>query len=184
MLNNTQVEKVFNSSFSVCYNTILTGGFNEPEYIPSTKEHPAFIQYRADFVRSALHEVAHWCLAGEKRRQLHDYDYWYSSQDRGQVQQQKFFEVEVKPQALEWIFSSAAGVDFKPSADNLSLDQSSMYEMQNNFVAQIKGQTINYLKGELLKGDLAQRALVFIAALQDASGELLVSKSEVERAEL
>lgn len=181
-LTNSQVEKVFNSNFSKPYKTVLIGGFSEPEYLPSTIKDSARIQYRADYVRSALHEAAHWCLAGEKRRQLPDYGYWYSADDRDQIEQQKFFDAEVKPQALEWIISSAAGVEFKPSVDNLALDEQSMQKMQAGFVSQMKSQTLSYLNAELQNRDLAERALVFIDALQEASGELLISERAIEEA--
>lgn len=181
-LDNSQVEKVFNSNFSESYKTVLIGGFSEPEYLPFDSDALARIQYRADYVRSALHEAAHWCLAGEKRRQLPDYGYWYSADDRDQIQQQKFFDAEVQPQALEWIISSAAGVGFKPSVDNLSLDEQSMQNMQAGFVSQMKSQALSYLNGGLKSGDLAERALVFVNALLEASGESLVSKLDIKEA--
>lgn len=68
-----------------------------------------------------LLEVAHWCVAGEKRRQQEDYGYWYAPDGRTEAQQQEFEKVEVRPQALEWIFSVASGHPFTVSADNLAL---------------------------------------------------------------
>ncbi|EED36511.1 diaminobutyrate-2-oxoglutarate transaminase [Luminiphilus syltensis NOR5-1B] len=94
------------------------GGAAEPFYRPATAEQSAYIFFREDFIASALHEVAHWCLAGPQRRQLPDYGYWYTEDDRDLVQQQAFFTVEARPQALESIFCEMLGVEFRPSIDN------------------------------------------------------------------
>lgn len=67
-----------------------------------------------------LVEQAHWCVAGQQRRLQHDYGYWYAPDGRTQEQQQQFERVEVKPQALEWLFSVATGTRFRVSADNLN----------------------------------------------------------------
>lgn len=75
--------------------------------------------FTRDYFASALHEVAHWCIAGPERRQQLDYGYWYAPDGRDPQQQCEFEQVEVKPQALEWIFSRAAGFRFRLSADNL-----------------------------------------------------------------
>lgn len=176
-LGNTQVEEIFNSTFSESYKTILIGGFSEPEYLPADADQPARIQYRADYVESSLHEVAHWCLAGEKRRKLNDYGYWYSPDGRDENQQQKFFDVEVKPQALEWIISSAAGVSFKPSVDNLHLNPQSLERMKTDFIVKIKAQALAYLNEEI-----SERAQLLISALQRESGSELVSPREIEEA--
>lgn len=181
-LGNTQVEEIFISTFSESYKTILIGGFSEPEYLPAGSVQPAKIQYRADYVESSLHEAAHWCLAGEKRRKLNDYGYWYSPDGRDKNQQQKFFEVEVKPQALEWIISSAAGVSFKPSVDNLHLDPQSLERMTADFIKKMKAQAISYLNEELFLGDLSHRALRFAMALKDASGSELVTAEQIHEA--
>jgi len=111
---------LFNRCFAKPFNTVLVGGGAEPIYRPSSavcRTHT--IVYTQDYFASALHEVAHWCVAGEKRRQLEDYGYWYAPDGRSHVQQTQFEQVEVVPQALEWQFSVAAGVRFGVSADNL-----------------------------------------------------------------
>jgi len=115
------IESVFNDTFSSAYNTHLVGGFEEPFYKAPRAGNPALICYREDFVSSALHEVAHWCIAGAERRKQDDFGYWYLPDDRNQNQQRAFEKVEVKPQALEWLFSIASGVRFRVSADNLAL---------------------------------------------------------------
>lgn len=113
---------LFNELFSTEFNTVLEGAGDEPYYLPATGSNPARIRFREDFVRSALHEVAHWCVAGTARRQLPDYGYWYTPDDRDLTQQQAFFGVEVKPQAIEWRFCEALRIPFKPSVDNLGLN--------------------------------------------------------------
>ena len=69
----------FNRVFSLIENTVLEGGANEPYYRPGS---PNVIYFSEYFVRSALHEVAHWCVAGAARRGLPDYGYWYSPDGR------------------------------------------------------------------------------------------------------
>ena len=55
---------VFNRVFQAADATILCGGASEPYYEPGA---PSVIYFREDFDRSALHEVAHWCVAGPLR---------------------------------------------------------------------------------------------------------------------
>lgn len=95
-------------------------GAQEPLYRPASDEYDLhMIEFSHDYVSSALHEVAHWCVAGPERRLQEDYGYWYAPDGRSREQQAEFERVEVKPQALEWLFSVAAGVHFRVSADNL-----------------------------------------------------------------
>jgi len=119
-LGAEQLTAIFNSLFVSSCNTKLEGGANEPLYLPAgvNFEFNRLI-FRCDYISSALHEIAHWCLAGEERRKLTDYGYWYHSDGRSRAQQKIFEAVEVKPQALEWIFSIAAQHSFHASADNL-----------------------------------------------------------------
>lgn len=113
-------ELLFHRCFFARYRTVLQGGGSEPQYLPATSGHPCHrIIYRADYFASALHEIAHWCLAGAQRRTLPDYGYWYLPDDRSPDQQAEFERVEVKPQALEWLFADAAGHSFQISMDNL-----------------------------------------------------------------
>lgn len=97
----------------------LAGGFPEPFYKAPTGDAPAVVQFTRDYERSALHELAHWCIAGDSRRLLDDYGYWYVPDGRNGRQQQRFFEVEVKPQALERHFCDALELPFDVSVDNL-----------------------------------------------------------------
>ncbi len=100
--------------------TVLVRGDGEPCYRPwGPGGEPAEVVFAHGFFASALHEVAHWCIAGAARRALPDYGYWYRPDGRTAEEQREFEHVEVKPQALEWIFSVAAGTAFHFSADNL-----------------------------------------------------------------
>ncbi|WP_435215815.1 elongation factor P hydroxylase [Luminiphilus sp. nBUS_16] len=116
------IEGVFSRAFAAEFNTRLVGGADEPLYQPPTSGAPAEIYYCRDYARSALHEVAHWCVAGSRRRRFSDYGYWYTADGRDTQQQAAFFCVEAKPQALESFFCAAAGIAFAPSLDNLSLE--------------------------------------------------------------
>jgi elongation factor P hydroxylase len=113
--------KIFNNLFQQAENTILVKGEHEPLYLPASSKCPhAQVIFAHGFYQSALHEIAHWCIAGQDRRQLVDYGYWYQPDGRSAEQQKIFEQVEIKPQALEWMFSVAAGSRFYISADNLS----------------------------------------------------------------
>ncbi len=59
-------------------------------------------------------------VAGEARRLLPDWGYWYAPDGRDAAQQQVFEQMEVKPQALEWLLHAACGLRFRVSLDNLS----------------------------------------------------------------
>ncbi|WP_111656922.1 elongation factor P hydroxylase [Isoalcanivorax indicus] len=110
------LERLFAQTFADSHDTLLCGGAEEPFYQPGR---PHRILYTRDYFRSALHEVAHWCVAGAARRQLPDYGYWYAPDGRDAAQQRAFEQVEVKPQALELLFCEACGHPFAVSLDNL-----------------------------------------------------------------
>ncbi len=111
---------VFHQTFFDHFNTRIEGGGSEPVYLPKSSQRPYhLIVFSHDYAASALHEIAHWCVAGERRRLLEDYGYWYAPDGRTLAQQKEFEQVEVRPQAFEWIFSVAAGRRFRVSADNL-----------------------------------------------------------------
>lgn len=113
--------RLFNDEFRQTDNTILVRGEDEPIYLPADQEHPCHrVIFARGFYASALHEVAHWCIAGAERRRLVDYGYWYRPDGRNAEEQAEFERVEARPQALEWAFSIAAGFRFHVSADNLS----------------------------------------------------------------
>lgn len=110
---------LFNGLFRQSCQTILVCGDNEPEYLPAGPG-PARVVFAHGYFSSALHEISHWCIAGEHRRTLQDYGYWYCPDGRSLEQQCAFEQVEVKPQALEWLFALACGSRFHISVDNLS----------------------------------------------------------------
>ena len=91
---SNEIFRVFISVFSASEGAVLSGVAAEPLYEPG---HPATIYFREDFERSALHEVAHWCVAGRYRRQLPDYGYWYRAEGRECSRQAAFYAVETQP---------------------------------------------------------------------------------------
>ena len=145
----TEVQQVdwlilhFNQWFSHL-NVVLVRGDFEPEYFPSIDQAPARIQFAHGFFNSALHEISHWSIAGKKRRLLSDLGYWYAPDGRTAEQQTLFEQVEVKPQAIEWLFSNAFGRKFQVSLDNLTGDGGNGTTFKDNVYAQVQ----HYLAGE------------------------------------
>ncbi|GAA5219110.1 elongation factor P hydroxylase [Corallincola platygyrae] len=112
---------LFNQEFKQSLNTVLVAGDEEPLYQPADDNNPHHqIIFAHGYFASALHEIAHWCQAGEKRRQLVDYGYWYCPDGRDAQQQADFEKVEIKPQAIEWGLAVACGFAFNVSSDNLN----------------------------------------------------------------
>ncbi len=93
-----------------------------------------------DYIRSALHELSHWCVAGIKRRKIDDYGYWYAEDGRNQKQQDAFFKVEVKPQVIEWAISIVSGVKFEASIDNLHAFIDGAEDFKQKLAAELKNQ--------------------------------------------
>ncbi|MBV1930762.1 MAG: elongation factor P hydroxylase [Porticoccaceae bacterium] len=111
---------MFYDCFFEDHATVLAGGYSEPLYLPAQDDRDVSqLKYRENYFSSALHEVAHWCIAGQDRRTLIDFGYWYEPDGRDSMQQANFEKVEIKPQALEWVFSVAACAPFQISSDNL-----------------------------------------------------------------
>ena len=113
--------QLFNTLFAD-QQVILVRSNDEPEYFPAQNDKPARIEFAHGFFASALHEISHWCVAGDARRQLSDFGYWYAPDGRSAAQQQAFERVEIKPQALECLFTLACGRNFQVSQDNLFAD--------------------------------------------------------------
>ncbi len=65
-LSYKELISVFNRCFLDSYRCELVSGFPEPIYYPAENSTPARVCFREDFASSALHEIAHWCIAGEK----------------------------------------------------------------------------------------------------------------------
>ncbi|MDO6426620.1 elongation factor P hydroxylase [Thalassotalea sp. 1_MG-2023] len=121
--NYQDLINLFEQTFFNDYNTRLVKGDHEPLYAPATDMVNFHrIIFAHGYFTSALHEIAHWCIAGEHRRTLEDYGYWYHPDGRSSAQQKQFEQVEVKPQAIEWAFCVVAGIKFHVSADNLHGD--------------------------------------------------------------
>tara|TARA_R110002072_G_scaffold184576_1_gene341098 strand:- start:264 stop:815 length:552 start_codon:yes stop_codon:yes gene_type:complete len=166
-----RLERVFAQCFRDSHNTVLRGGAEEPLYQParSTKQqHQIF--YRDDYFASALHEVAHWCIAGAERRLLPDYGYWYQPDGRSGRQQQEFEAVEALPQALEWHFSLACAHDFHISADNLTGEAMDA----DSFKRQVMGHA-----QRLCGQDLGPRAGIFRTALAAEFGGIGAPRLEL-----
>lgn len=133
---------LFNTLF-VHQQVILVRSEGEPEYYPAQDNTPARIEFAHGFFASALHEISHWCVAGDARRQLPDFGYWYAPDGRTEAQQQAFERVEIKPQALECIFTLACGRHFQVSQDNLfanfdtsnSTFASDVYQQVESYIA-------------------------------------------------
>ena len=131
--------RLFNDLFLDEYNTRLELGGDEPLYSPGN---PNKIIFARGFLQSALHEVAHWCIAGSHRRTLEDFGYWYAPDGRDEETQRKFEEHEVKPQAMEWIFTAAIEQPFFVSLDNLEAPP----EDSLDFKTRVRDQALKYLQ--------------------------------------
>lgn len=130
---------IFNHCFLKGYNTLLVKGEDEPLYLPSDDQEPHHrIFFAHGFFASALHECSHWLIAGEARRKLVDFGYWYAPDGRSSEEQKLFQVVEVKPQALEWILSMASGFPFRLSIDNLNGDPCDSKAFANAVHLQVK----------------------------------------------
>ena len=156
-LNANDIVEVFNSVFAESHGTTLIGGADEPYY--RVADGKATIYFREDFIASALHEVSHWCLAGIERRQQNDYGYWYVA-DRDAEAQARFEAVEVKPQALEWLFSQLLGIPFRVSADNLALENYDSLPFRRQVQEAAKKMVSQGLQGRALTFALALNAYV------------------------
>ncbi len=132
-----ELSQLLNKNYLNAYNTEIIGGFDEPFYKAFEGGKPAQIQFSYDYIRSALHELAHWCVAGKERRKQDDYGYWYAADGRNQQQQNEFFKVEIKPQAIEWAFSIVLAVPFEASIDNLGTQVEGVEEFNHNLKKQL-----------------------------------------------
>lgn len=129
---------IFNQCFESEFNTKLVKGEDEPIYLPADESrgyHAIFFAH--GFFSSALHECAHWLVAGVERRKLVDFGYWYEPDGRNAEQQTLFQQVEIKPQAIEWILSEACGYRFQVSIDNLNGQKSDTHVFKKNVYQQV-----------------------------------------------
>lgn len=137
----TWLIELFNTLFTQ-QNTILVRGDHEPEYFPATFDQPAKIIFAHGFFASALHEISHWCIAGQKRRKLNDFGYWYAPDGRSAQQQSAFEKVEIKPQAIECLLTLSCQRPFQVSQDNLFADFDTSH---STFAADVYDQALDYL---------------------------------------
>jgi elongation factor P hydroxylase len=122
---------IFNHCFLSTHNTELVRGGHEPIYLPANAEQPQHqIIFAHGYFASGLHEIAHWLVAGESRRLLEDFGYWYCPDGRDKKTQLSFEQVEVKPQAIEWALAVACDFKFNVSSDNLNGWQSDRVAFQ------------------------------------------------------
>lgn len=121
-MNDREIADRFNRSAGSRYHAVLVGGAPEPLYLPAGPGGPAEIRYTRDYAQSALHELAHWCIAGARRRGQIDYGYWYQPPPRDLAARDRFFAVETRVQGLELLFARVAGVRFHVSVDDPGSD--------------------------------------------------------------
>lgn len=152
---------LFYQTFSETFNTRLIKGGDEPIYLPANQKTPYHqVVFAHGFYASAFHEISHWCIAGKVRRFLVDYGYWYCPDGRSAAVQSEFEVVEIKPQALDWLFCVAANYPFNVSCDNLNGDfNPDRFAFQQKVCQQVKA----YLSGA---EPLPERAKLFIEQLQ------------------
>ncbi len=161
--SNQKIEdliSIFNRCFSNSENTQLIVGEEEPIYLPwghNGVEH-AQVVFAHGFFASALHEIAHWCIAGTQRRGKVDYGYWYEPDGRTPADQERFAAVEAEPQAIEWMLSKACGKKFNISLDNLSLDHNDFIAFKESVLSQALWMQENGLpaRAEIFRKALAQ----------------------------
>lgn len=163
--------QLFDKLFAHSDNTRLQRGEDEPVYLPAD-EHCDYhrIVFAHGFFASALHEIAHWCIAGPQRRTQLDYGYWYAPDGRSPQQQRAFEQVEVKPQALEWIFSKACGKSFRISVDNLDAEPQAGDSGAQSFKCAVWQQVATYCDSGL--PDRAERFCQALAAHYNSTATL------------
>ena len=137
MLTDRDIVDVFAEVFGTEQDLVcLCGGFAEPAYLPASclpascspggDRRAAEVRYTLDYPASALHEAAHWLLAGQRRRNLPDYGYWYVSEPRPAAVQRAFLRVESRVQALESWLCEAAGLEFRASVDDFRMPEAAI----------------------------------------------------------
>ncbi len=153
---------LFNRLFQESENTILVAGDDEPIYLPADDQHPHHrVIFAHGFYESALHEISHWCIAGKERRQLVDFGYWYEPDGRSAERQREFEQVEVKPQAVEWLLSEACGRKFHVSTDNLDGDPAEVQAGLQRFSENVVQQAQTYLsQGLPPRAEVLKQALL------------------------
>lgn len=159
----THLQGLFSELFRESEHTILVKGSGDPLYLPVSNERPfAEIQFAHGFFSSALHEIAHWLIAGKDRRLLEDYGYWYRPDGRTREQQEAFESFEARNQGLEWILSIAAGHSFHVSSDNLDGD----WQGGQRFAEKVRTNALAHIAN-----GLNGRTKIIVDALIDTYGD-------------
>lgn len=159
-LNQARIIEVFNSCFRTAEQTWLIGGANEPWYERAKGDNEARLYCRADYAASALHEVAHWCLATQEQRMRDDFGFTYLAPPRTLAAQRAFFQLELPVQSLESLFADAAGIEFKVSADSFDPSHAKLISEFAGAVACYRTTTEKWLESEA-----GSRAKLFADAL-------------------
>lgn len=160
--NPDQLIDIFNKLFIPSHNTRLDYSDDEPIYLPADEnDNHNRVLFAHGFYASALHEISHWCIAGEARRQLVDFGYWYEPDGRSAEKQREFEQVEIKPQAIEWILTKSSGRKFNISTDNLDGDPAAIAAGREQFATNVVKQVKNYLQNGLpLRAGILKQALL------------------------
>lgn len=123
----------------------MRGGAKEPLYVPKRIGSLAQIRFTRDYVRSALHEAAHWCLASKARRGKLDYGYVYIPSPRTLNQRCLFESLECRTQAIEALFCGAAGIRFRASADDLQVPLTDLADFEKRIYSTSRRLSVNRL---------------------------------------
>lgn len=162
VLDCKQIKAVFEGLFHDSHRICLISGAVEPLYLPAGEGRLFNELFHAhDYAASALHEIAHWCLARPEQLLQRDWGHWYQPDGRTAEQQRVFEQAEARVQGLEWILCVAAGLRFRPSTDNLS----GAVTDDMPFREAIHARTLRYCR-EGLPGPAA----MLVKALAQASG--------------
>ena len=113
-------QNLINAFAGILPNLTIEGGAEEPFYKAPTVNTQAILYFRSNYPRSLLHEISHYCLAGDRRRGLDDFGYWYAPCGRTAEEQKRFELVEARPQGLEKTMCEIVGLMFSPSLDDFS----------------------------------------------------------------
>ncbi len=139
-MTDLDVVDVFARCFWESHATQLIGGAAEPLYQPAQRAgEPHLLFYRENFAASALHETAHWCVAGSTRRTQVDFGYVYNEPPRSARAQAAFFAAELKVQALEQVFCEAGGLVFVPSADQIGVNLNEFRQQLETYDSEVRG---------------------------------------------
>jgi elongation factor P hydroxylase len=133
-----RIANVFNRVYGASHRACMVGGGVEPLYEPATADRSARIVFTRDYPASALHEAAHWCLAGAARRQLRDYGYFYVPGPRDPQSRAAFFASESDVQAVEALFAEVCGVRFVVSADDFAAPHEELESFERSVRAAIE----------------------------------------------